>query len=336
MIGPSRAGAAAGSGGHRFGLAGAALGVVVVVWASSLSVVKYGVGLGNPYVFNLLRLTAASLLLLPLLALAPRLRRFDPRDLGPLALLALSGHVVFQVGFIHGTHASSASSSALILSLAPVAIAAIAWMTRTEPFCRRTALGLALSGGGILLVSGTEESVAAHLGNLGLFLAMLGWAVYTVRGAAMVRRYGALRVGAWTTGLATLFLWLPAPLLLATADSPAASLANLLAAPGAFWAAAIASGIAALAVGNTLWSYASGRVGPTLTGVYSNVLPLPALAISWVWLGESLEMVRVSGAVLIVFGIAIAQVRRPPSGGRVPTVQIPMGGGLSGVPRRTR
>ena len=90
---------------------------------------------------------------------------FRFRDFGELLLLALCGHTIFQTGLIHGTDASSASSSALILSLTPVAIAAIAWATRTEPFCHHTAAGLALSVSGILFVSGTEQRAVAHLGT---------------------------------------------------------------------------------------------------------------------------------------------------------------------------
>ena len=312
---------------RRFGPSEAALGVVVLVWATSLSIIKYGAGLGNPYLFNLTRLTVAALCLLVLAALAPpAAHRFRLRDFGELLLLALCGHTIFQTGLIHGTDASSASSSALILSLTPVAIAAIAWATRTEPFCHHTAAGLALSVSGILFVSGTEERAVAHLGNLGVLCAMLGWAIFTVRGAAMVRRYGALRVGAWTTGLGTLLLWLPAPFLLAPDDFRSA--------PDAFWMAAIVSTLAGMVVGNTLWSYASGRVGPTLTGVYSNVLPLPAILISWVWLGEALAPAKIAGALLIVGGIAVARLRHSDSGSRVPAPEFPPDTGAIEVPRR--
>ncbi|MCY4060290.1 MAG: EamA family transporter, partial [Gammaproteobacteria bacterium] len=106
-----------------FGRAEAALGVVILAWASSLSIVKFGVGLGDPYAFNLARLIPASLVLLFAVSRTPALRKFEWRDAGRVVVLGVAGHVVFQVGFIHGTDASSATSSALILGLTPVAIA---------------------------------------------------------------------------------------------------------------------------------------------------------------------------------------------------------------------
>ncbi|MCY3745222.1 MAG: DMT family transporter [Acidobacteria bacterium] len=283
-----------------FGRAEAALGVVILAWASSLSIVKFGVGLGDPYAFNLARLIPASLVLLFAVSRTPALRKFEWRDAGRVFVLGVAGHVVFQVGFIHGTDASSATSSALILGLTPVAIAVLAWVTRVEPFCQHTALGLVLTMAGIAFVSGAEPNLSAHLGNLMLFGAMIGWAVYTVRGAALVRKYGALRVTAWSSAVASVLLLLPSPFLL--------TLADFRQAPAEWWYAALVSGLAAIGLGNMLWVYATGRVGPTLTGVYSNVLPIPSVLISWLWLGETLQAAKIIGAVLIIAGIALARI----------------------------
>ena len=86
----------------------AALAIVVLAWAASLSIVKYGVGLGDPYAFNLARIVPASLVLLFAVSRTPAPRRFEWRDTGRIFVLGVAGHVVFQVGFIHGTDASSA------------------------------------------------------------------------------------------------------------------------------------------------------------------------------------------------------------------------------------
>ena len=79
--------------------------------------VKYGVDMGNPYAFNLARLVPASLVLLFAVARTPALRKFEWRDTWSVFVLGVAGHVVLQVGFIHGIHASSATSAALILAL---------------------------------------------------------------------------------------------------------------------------------------------------------------------------------------------------------------------------
>ena len=287
----------------------AALAIVVLVWAAGPSMVKYGVDMGNPYAFNLARLVPASLILLFAVARTPALRKFEWRDAWSVFVLGVAGPVVLEVGFIHGTHASSATSSALILALTPVAIAVLAWVTRVERFCQPAAIGLILAMVGIVFISGAESSLTAHLGNLALFAAMIGWAVYTVRGKSLVHKYGALRVTAWSAAVASVLLLLPSPFLLTLSDFGRA--------PAEWWAAALLSGITAISLANMLWMYATARVGPTLTGVYSSVLPIPSILISWLWLGEALEAAQIGGAILIIAGIAFARIH-PAWASRVP------------------
>ena len=121
--------------------------IVILAWAASISIVKYAVGIGDAYAFNLARLVPASLVLLFAVSRTPALRKFEWRDAGRVFVLGVAGHVVFQVGLIHGTDASSATSSAMILALTPVAIAILAWVTRVERFCLHTAAGLVLHHG---------------------------------------------------------------------------------------------------------------------------------------------------------------------------------------------
>ena len=63
--------------------------------------------------------------------------------------------------------------------------------------------------------------------------------------------------------------------------------------------------------------YATARVGPALTGVYSSFLPIPSILISWLWLGEALDAAQVGGAILIIAGIAFARIH-PAWASRVP------------------
>ncbi len=280
-----------------------ALSGVILIWAGNFSLVKFGVELGtSPTAFYLVRLSGALAVLLPAWALSRRRRRFDRKDLGAIGILALTGHALFQVGYIHGTDASSATSAALILGLTPVAIAVIAWCTRTEPFSWPVAVGLALSVSGVVFVSGTETAAAAHLGNLGLLMAMLAWAIYTVRSAPLVKKYGPIRVTAWSAALAMGMLLAPAVFTLSPDDfrSP----------PGAWWVAALISGGGAITAAHLLWGYATVRLGPTLTGIFSNITPLPAIAVSWLWLAEPLGVARLVGAGLIIAGVAAARSRR--------------------------
>lgn len=283
--------------------------VVVAAWAVNFSLVKYAVEMWDAYAFNLLRLAAGVAVLLGAWAFSRRRTKFEWSDAPRLVGLAFVGHVIFQLGFIHGTDASSAGSAALILATIPLMIAVMSWTTKAEPFCRHTAVGLVASGVGVALVSGAEPTSAALLGDLWLFIASAGWAVYTVWSAPLVRKYGPVRLCAWTVSIGALILALPAPFFLDSADFLAAP-------PAGLWAAVI-SGVAAISLAHIFWGHASARVGPTLTGVYSQVVPLPALVISWLWLGEALPAVKMVGGALVLAGISLARMHWLWSGDRV-------------------
>lgn len=283
--------------------------VVVIAWAFNFSLVKYAVGIWDAYAFNLARIGAGVAALLVAWAFSRKRTPFDRKDFPRLLGFAFLGHVVFQLGFVHGTEASSAGSAALILALIPLMIAGIAWATRAEPFCRHTAVGLVVSGIGAALVSGAEPTTRALLGDLGLFCAAIGWAIYTVGSAPLVKKYGPIRVCAWSVTLGGVILALPAPLFLDAGD--------FLAAPSAGLLLAAASGVGAITLAHIFWAHASARVGPTLTGVYSQVVPLPALLISWLWLGEALPATKLIGGALLLLGISVARMHWLWSGDRV-------------------
>ena len=293
----------------RYGMPEAALAVVIAAWAANFSLVKFAVDLGNPYGFSLVRVSAALVLLLPAWRLTPRVRKFEWKDAPAFLFLGITGHAGFQVGYILGTEASSATSATLILALTPAAIAVIAWTTNAEPFSRATAAGLALSLVGIALISGAEPDLSTHLGNLGLFAAMLAWAFYTVRSAPLVRKYGAVRVTLVSISIGIVLLFLPAGFFLGPEDFGGL--------PTAWWVTAVVSGAGAITLAHILWGYATVRLGPTFTGICSNLVPIPALLVSSMWLGEQLDATRIAGALLIVGGIVVARIRTLGTDGRV-------------------
>ncbi len=291
------------------GLGEAAVLVVVLAWASNFSLVKFAVDQGNAPGFILVRVLAALVALLPVWAFSARRQPFEWRDLPAFGLLAATGHAGFQLGYIFGTEASSATSATLILALTPAAIAVMSWTTKQEPFHRLTAVGLGLSLVGITLVAGAQSDFSARIGNAGLFAAMLGWAVYTVWSGRLVRKYGAVRVTLWSMSIGLVFLVLPVGLLTTPEDFRGLSVT--------WWAAAVVSGAGSITLAHLLWGYATVRLGPTYTGVCSNLVPIPALLITWLWLAEPLGGMRFVGAVLIVGGVALARVRRVGPGGKI-------------------
>ena len=81
--------------------------------------------------------------------------------------------------------------------------------------------------------------------------------------------------------------------------------------PGA-WGGLVFSGAFSLALAYILWYYGIRHLGSSRTAVYSNTVPVVALLVAWLTLGEVPTMVQVVGTVMILGGIGLARLRRKP------------------------
>lgn len=110
------------------------------------------------------------------------------------------------------------------------------------------------------------------------------------------------------------------------AVGPERSLLRGFATAGAFWllvqaprglprtilAADVFPGVLVIAVAATivpfgLFLWGLGRIGPSRAGVTSTLEPLSAAFIAWAWLGQTLGVVQIVGAGMVVVGIAVVQ-----------------------------
>jgi len=70
------------------------------------------------------------------------------------------------------------------------------------------------------------------------------------------------------------------------------------------------SAIFALCVSYTIWYAAVRRIGSARTAVYSNLLPIIAMATAFVWLHEPIGLATALGAAAVLAGVAIARMGR--------------------------
>ncbi|MFW6209660.1 MAG: DMT family transporter, partial [Spirochaetota bacterium] len=83
------------------------------------------------------------------------------------------------------------------------------------------------------------------------------------------------------------------------------------------WFSAAFSGIFALALGNTLWSFGIKRIGSTNASVYGNLPPVFGILAGILVLNETLSTMQVLGALIILGGVALVN-KKPadPQAGR--------------------
>jgi drug/metabolite transporter (DMT)-like permease len=294
----------------------AALVATILMWAVNFSVVKFALRHFTPMAFTSIRLLAASLCFLALARLSPgpSLLVLDRKR---VLLLGLIGHTFYQVLFIQGIRATTASNSAILLGLTPVFVAILSLHFSADAPRPGVFVGIGVSILGVYLVLHDSSRVGgSFLGDALTLGATFCWSLHTVLSQPVVARYGPLRTSAWAIsmgGLAFLPLSLPELYRLSPASIPAS----------AWWALAY-SIVFSLVVAYGLWYFAVGRIGPTQTAIYSNLTPVAAVIVAYLTLGEPVGRQQVLGAVVIFVGIYLVRRRRSsrplldrPSEGRV-------------------
>lgn len=284
--------------------------LMTVIWGSNYTIVKSAFDEMPAQPFNALRMLTASVVFLVAIAIARRYKRPsvfytpDPitrRDWVALAALALVGHVLYQLCFIGGLARTSVANSSLILAITPVAIAVINAIRGEERIGAWHWLGALLSISGVYLVVGENASLeSGHLtGDLLMFGGVACWAAYTVGAGRLMERHSPLGV----TGISTA---IGSAVYLAIV-SPQMTVVNYSAVSMSAWVSLVYSAVFAIVVAYMIWYTAVQKIGGTRTSVYSNLVPIVALAVAVLWRGEPIGGAKLTGAVLVLVGVAITR-----------------------------
>jgi drug/metabolite transporter (DMT)-like permease len=276
--------------------------VFVLLWSTGFVGAKYGLPDAEPFTFLALRLLIAGVLLAGAAAITRT--RIDRAHAGRAAVSGLLLHATYLGGVFWAiAHGTPAGVSAVVVSLQPVLVAALALPLLGERLLPRQWLGLVLGISGVLLV------VAPHLGGsvplAGLVSCLVALAGGT-GGTLWQKRYGDGIPLLWGTcvqyGAATAVL---AVASLAVEDQHIAWTPRFV--------GALAWLIVVLSLGAVLLLMVLLRRG-TASSVSSLLyLVPPATALeAWLLFDETLARLSVVGVAVTAVGVALAVRAQPP------------------------
>ncbi len=283
--------------------------LMALIWGVNFAVVKFATGLLAPLAFNMLRigLVVAVLFALSFLGgyVLPR-----GRDRVKLVGLGMLGNGLYQVFFIEGIARTRAGDAALLIAAAPALMATLGWLRGSERTGPRGIAGILLSLVGIALVvfgdAGSSGGGSSRfLGDALILAGCLCWSLYTVLLKPYTERIEGIPLSAVTMAGGAVPLVLVSASSLAHTDWPAVT-------PGA-WAAVAYSGLFALALAYLFWYRGVKMLGPTRTGMYSNLQPVIALVVAWATLGETPLVPQLAGAACILSGLVLTRLSSPAS-----------------------
>lgn len=276
--------------------------VTIVFWASAFTGIRAGLEHFTPGHLALYRFLVASATLLVYMAVT-RLPVPEGRDLGRIGLLSLAGITLYHVLLNSGQRSVPAGTASLIIAAGPVITALLAVRFTGERLGALGWLGTAISLGGVaLIVLGKGQSLGFTQGAVLVLAAAFFTSLYFVFQKDVVARVGALPFTVWSLILGTV------PLL---AFWPGFG-AEWRAAPLSAHLALIYLGVFPSALAYMTWTFATARVGASVTSSFLYVSPVFAVLIAWALLGEVPGAVTLLGGAVALAGVVLVNTKGRP------------------------
>ena len=244
----------------------------------------------------------AAMLLFMLLARGVGNLRVAWRNFLFLVPLGLIGIGVFYLLYFFTVRESTVGTAAILLYSSPAFVSLLAWVFLRETLGVLRVLALALTFGGLFLVVGGYDPEALEVGPLVLatgLLSGLTYGLYSIFGKPVARHLDPAVILSYALGFGAVLLVLFAlPTLDTLVDLTLGSYALLL---------MLAVVHTSLAFG--LYTGGLKRLDAGQAAIVATVEPVVAGAIGVALLGETLTAPKVLGALLVLAGAALAQVR---------------------------
>jgi drug/metabolite transporter (DMT)-like permease len=213
--------------------------------------------------------------------------------------MSLLGMVGFTVLMFEGLKRTGAADAGIITATLPAVVALLGVAIAGDRLSRPQTLAVALAVAGLLLVqaSGAASGPSSLMGNLLVGGAVLCEASFVLLGKRLAPPYRPLRL-ALGANLVGLVLSIP----LALGELPDFDVRAVT--PG-MWVLGIWYSLAASVICLWLWYRGLPHVETWLAGLATAAIPLAALAMSALYLGEVIGGWKLAGATLVIAGIAL-------------------------------
>lgn len=285
------------------------LALVACIWGATFIAGKVAMAEMNAPVAALWRyIIATATLLVVLFVVERRMPRLTSAQWVSVVLLGATGVAAYNLCFMFGIQKVTAARGSLIIALAPAATLLGGALFLHEPLNRYRVIGIGvallgvaveLSGGNPLLLFAGQLGI----GEAAIFGCVLSWAAYTLIGKRLL--------GEGLSPLAT------------TTYAALVGTAMLIAVSGVVgdvsvphvstkaWLSLAFMGVLGTAVA-FVWFYDGVRtIGPARTAVFINLVPVVAITLGVLLLGEALNWSMVVGGALVVSGVFI--INRAPA-----------------------
>ena len=266
------------------------------MWAGNFVVGKWLVGHASPMTLTSLRWMIAVLCHIPLVW-ATEKKLLPPRKaLIPLAVMGVTGVVLFNIlQFIALDH-TSATNIGLISTLNMISIAVFSALLLKEKIrpLQTAAMCLSLFGVVLVLTKGNADlllSLQFNRGDLFMLAAVCIWGIYSICSKWAMASVSPM--------MATLYSGVFGVAVLLPFNIADFTVTNINA---SFVYSILYTGVVSTVVCFVLWNIGVQKLGATTSGLFLNFNPIFTAVLAFLLLGERMSGVQMLGSALVILG----------------------------------
>lgn len=279
----------------------AKLVLTAVFWGGTFIAGRVVVRDVGPYSASFLRFAIASVLLV---AIAWRTERGNLRlarsQLLPVAVLGLTGVFAYNIFFLKGLKLIQAGRASMIIANNPIMIALCSALIFGERLTPARVAGILLSITGAVVVISRGHPASLFQGGIGpgellLFGCVACWVTYSLVGKALMRTLRPLPSVTWSVLVGALALSVPA-----FHEGLAGRIGGFTAVD---WLCLGFLGVFGTVIGFVWFYQGIQRLGAMRAGLFINFVPVSAVVLAFLLLGEPITPSLAAGAALVVTGV---------------------------------
>ncbi len=272
----------------------------VFLWGSSFSAVRYLLTELPPFAVMFCRIFIAFVFIIPIS------RKFWPKNYQKGDWKILLPMVLFQpcLYFLFESNAltfTTSSQAGIISACLPLMVAVAAWVFLSESISNRTIAGLVLSITGVVMLtvfqSQTSSAARPFLGNFLELLAMASACGNMILVKKLSSRYDtwSLTIMQITAGL---IFFLPGAVSVFQTDLTFFTWKIIL--------ILIYLGVCVSFLAFGLYNWGISKIDASRASIFINLIPVTAVALGWLFLGETLNTKQIFAAMIIIGGVIIS------------------------------
>ncbi|MBD8067945.1 DMT family transporter [Bacillus sp. PS06] len=279
------------------------LTLATATWGSAFIAGKVAVQSFEPATVAFLRFFGAALLLFPLMWVMDK-KKVKPtlKDYGLFAVLGLTGIAIYNICFFLASKHAPVIKSSLFIASNPVLIVLLSGLFLKEKITKNHIIGMiiALVGVTFIITDGHLMSLF-HMGfepiDFILLGAVISWALYSVVGKIVLKKFSSVVSTTYACAFGTLFLF---PFAIAET-----TWADVKQAPFDVWLSIAHMSIFVTVISFVMYYHGIKEVGAAKASIFINVMPLSAVIMATLFLGESFTWGHAIGAICVLTGVYI-------------------------------